>query len=271
MIGVVLAAAVTVAEPGPQQSRNVVQTGDKYGEPRDGDLRSVANEEGNYQKTQVRTRGRLGMVGGFYSLSDGSAQLLVLIGHGLDESEVKRRLGAEVEARGVVRRIRPKETLGGRDLDLVEDPDLPPMPAPHVGLPRVSLTLLGVSDIDLPGRDKADALSQRAPFGAILADPARFAGKPIRVVGQFRGRNLYADLPEGSERAPGDWVLKDGAHAVWVTGRAPKGKGFTLDPDYKGDTTRWLEVEGKPEVVDGVLYLRASKVTLAQRRKDDER
>src|SRR6185436_8289560 len=108
MIGVVLAAAVTVAEPGPQQSRNVVQTGDKYGEPRDGDLRSVANEEGNYQKTQVRTRGRLGMVGGFYSLSDGSAQLLVLIGHGLDESEVKRRLGAEVEARGVVRRIRPK-------------------------------------------------------------------------------------------------------------------------------------------------------------------
>jgi len=145
------------------------------------------------------------------------------------------------------------------------------MPAPHVSLPRVSLTLLGLSDIEFPGRSAGGGPPQRAPFAAILADPARFSGKPVKIVGQFRGRNLFGDLPEDSKREPGDWVIKDGDHAVWVTGRPPKGKGFTLDPSYKGDTSRWLEVEGKPEVLNGVLYLRASKVALAQRRKEEER
>src|SRR5688572_9670190 len=134
MIGVALAAVVAAAQPGPQQpqGRNVVQTGDKYGEPRDGSLGDIAGEHGNFQKTHARTRGRLGMVGGYYSLTDGSAQLLLLLGQGLDENELKRRLGAEVEARGVVRRIRPKEYVNGMDKDQLEDPDLPVMPAPHV-------------------------------------------------------------------------------------------------------------------------------------------
>jgi hypothetical protein len=59
-------------------------------------------------------------------------------------------------------------------------------------------------------------------------------------------------------------VLKEGDAAVWVTGKAPKGKGWSLDPAYKGDTVRWLAVEGKVEVVNGVAYLRASKVILAR-------
>jgi hypothetical protein len=49
-----------------------------------------------------------------------------------------------------------------------------------------------------------------------------------------------------------------------VTGKAPRGKGWALDPDYRGDAVRFLAVEGKPEVVNGVLYLRASKVELAK-------
>jgi hypothetical protein len=103
-----------------------------------------------------------------------------------------------------------------------------------------------------------------------MANPGQFVGKTVSILGQFRGRNLFGDLPEETRRKPGDWVLKDGELALWVTERPPQGKGFTLDPSYKGDTTRWLEVEGKPEVVNGVLYLRASKVTLA-RRKDEAR
>jgi hypothetical protein len=254
----------------PQPSPGVVQAGDKYGEVREGPLDDVARENGNYQKAHVRTRGRLGMVSGYYSLTDGGAQLLLLLGHGLDVNEVQRRLGSEIEARGIVRRIRTKEYVNGVDKDLIEDRDLPVLPAPHVSLPRVSLTLLGFSEIEFTGRRDADRMSQRAPFEAILADPGRFADKPIKVIGQFRGRNLYGDLPEGSERTPKDWVVKDGEHAVWVTGKEPKGKGFTLDASYKGDTSRWLEVEGKPEVVNGVLYLRASKVDLAQRRPKEE-
>lgn len=253
----------------PQPTPGTVRSGDEYGEPRDAELSSLANEEGGYQRTHVRTRGRLGMVGGFYSLTEGSAQLLVLPGDGFSASDLTALLGARIEARGIVRALRPKEYVGGRDLDLIEDPDLPPLPAPHVSLPRVSLTLLGLSDME--PRARPGARPGRSALAEILADPARYAGKPIRIVGQFRGRNLFGDLPEGSQRAPADWVLKDGEHAVWVVGRAPKGKGFALDPSYKGDSSRWLEVEGKPEVLNGILYLRAGKVALAQRRREDER
>ena len=65
-------------------------------------------------------------------------------------------------------------------------------------------------------------------------------------------------------------MLKDGELALWVTGKAPRGKGFALDPGYKGDTVRWLEVAGKAEVADGIVYLRASKITLAARPKEVE-
>jgi hypothetical protein len=104
----------------------------------------------------------------------------------------------------------------------------------------------------------------------VLADPMKFAGKPIRILGQFRGNNLFGDLPEDTRRKAADWVLKDGENAIWVTERPPKGKGFALDAAYKGDTSRWIEVEGKPEVVNGVLYLRATQVFLAQRRKESQ-
>ena len=58
-------------------------------------------------------------------------------------------------------------------------------------------------------------------------------------------------------------MLKDGDTAVWITGKDPRGKGWALDPAYQGDTQRFVAVEGKPEVVNGIVYLRASKVSLA--------
>jgi hypothetical protein len=183
----------------PQPSPGVVQAGDKYGEVREGPLDDVARENGNYQKAHVRTRGRLGMVSGYYSLTDGGAQLLLLLGHGLDVNEVQRRLGSEIEARGIVRRIRTKEYVNGVDKDLIEDRDLPVLPAPHVSLPRVSLTLLGFSEIEFTGRRDADRMSQRAPFEAILADPGRFADKPIKVIGRRRtGSSRTASTRSGS-------------------------------------------------------------------------
>jgi hypothetical protein len=81
------------------------------------------------------------------------------------------------------------------------------------------------------------------------------------VVGLFRGRNLYGDL-SGTVADPSAWVLKDGSSAVWVFGRKPEGKGFKLDPQYKGDTSRWLEVTGRVLVLNDVVCLKASKVAL---------
>jgi hypothetical protein len=120
----------------------------------------------------------------------------------------------------------------------------------------------GVTDRGGPGREEAGA--QTAIIATVLNDPSGFVGVNVRVVGLFRGRNLFGDLPADSQRNASDWVLKEDEQALWVTGKAPKGKGWSLDPAYKGDTVRWLAVEGKIEVVNGVAYLRASKVILTR-------
>ena len=59
-------------------------------------------------------------------------------------------------------------------------------------------------------------------------------------------------------------MLKDGDTAMWVMGKTPRGEGWKLDLDYKGDTKNWLEVEGKPEVVNGIVYLKASHVMMSK-------
>ena len=91
------------------------------------------------------------------------------------------------------------------------------------------------------------------------------------VVGQFRGANLCRDLPMASRRDPADWVLLTSEGPVWVTGRRPAGRGFELDPAYRGDTSRWLEVSGKVQVVGGVRYLKAGKVAMVARPGDASR
>ena len=77
-------------------------------------------------------------------------------------------------------------------------------------------------------------------------------------------------MPEASRRDSGDWVIVTSEGPVWVTGRRPSGKGFQLDPTYRGDTTRWLEVSGKVLILDGVRYLKAGKVALIPRPAESE-
>jgi hypothetical protein len=98
----------------------------------------------------------------------------------------------------------------------------------------------------------------------LVSDPRPFVGKTVRVIGHFRGRNLFDDLPSVSQRKPEDWVLKLQDLPIWVTGKPPRGDGFSLDPESKEDAFHWVEVTGKPEVVDGVVYFHASKVSLAR-------
>jgi hypothetical protein len=106
----------------------------------------------------------------------------------------------------------------------------------------------------------ADATSVKLP--ELIANPDAVKGRRVRVVGQFRGRNLYGDLPAPSFRHRLDWVLKDERAAVWVTGRAPSGRDFKLDPDAHDDARTWLEVVGRAVVRDGQIVVRADKVAL---------
>src|SRR5712691_144619 len=106
----------------------------------------------------------------------------------------------------------------------------------------------------------AEATSFKLP--ELIANPEAVKGRRVRVVGQFRGRNLYGDLPAPSFRHRLDWVLKDERTAVWVTGRAPSGRDFKLDPDVRDDARTWLEVVGRAVLRDGQVVVRADKVAL---------
>jgi hypothetical protein len=268
-----LAAAASPQEPirirKPPDRTSVRATNMDPGDGEEVDLATLANDIGSYDKKIVRTRGRLEHVVSasrdlserYYILSAGFARVTIVPGYGVFREDLDEmvRGRSELRVRGIVRML-------GNPMSMDEHAELPPLPQPHPELPRVSLTLFEASR----GGSSSVEIDPSAITRQILRDPARFAGKPIRIIGQFRGRNLFGDLPGESRRSATDWVLKEGTHALWIVGRAPKGHGFRLDADYKGDATRWLEVEGKPEVEGGVVYLRASRVTLAPRRKEQQ-
>ncbi|HEY6547918.1 MAG TPA: hypothetical protein VI589_08420 [Vicinamibacteria bacterium] len=275
----------TAAWPGPQDVTITVPTpyapgqegrhGDRdYGPPRVVDLASLDLHPESYQRAHVIVVGTLEPLGfgEYLTLREGGPSLLVIPGHEVTYGELSPLIGRRVEIRGILRRIRKKEYVRGVDLDLIEDPSLPLLPEIDPKLPRNSITVLGLSD-----RGESSRRTSASPASVIvrdvLEDPAEHAGKKVRLVGQFRGRNLFGDLPGASQRSRDDWVLKDGDTALWITGKEARGKGWALDPAYQGDTVRYVAVEGKLEVVNGVVYLRASKVTLAAKPEppaDDE-
>ena len=97
---------------------------------------------------------------------------------------------------------------------------------------------------------------------ALVASAGAADKQSVRVRGQFRGRNLFGDLPGDTRRGSSDWVIHDQGVAVWVTGKAPKGSGWALDLDSRSESVRWVEVEGEVSAKDGVVYVKARSVSL---------
>jgi hypothetical protein len=95
----------------------------------------------------------------------------------------------------------------------------------------------------------------------LVARPDRLAGETVKVVGQFRGRNLFGDL-EGTGAPDDGWVIKDGAFAVWVVGKKPKGSGWSLDPTSRSDSARWVQVTGTLDRKGSVTRLKATELAL---------
>ena len=91
--------------------------------------------------------------------------------------------------------------------------------------------------------------------------------QPVAVIGQFRGSNLFGDVPPRTRlgRRVDDWILRDGTSSIWVTGRRPEGDGWSLDLWNMRDTSTWLRVSGRVVQDDGNYYLIASEVAPAQR------
>ena len=247
--GILLMAAVLAVPALAQESGGGMDRYEAmYGQPVDVSIDDLMSQSTAYQGRAVRTKGRLEM-----GMTMGRSYLLKsLFGHTVGvqpineisrefEDEALAMMGREVQVTGV---------LGLRNASTEQ----------LAGAPGFVITFWRYTG---PPPDSTKDKSKLVSLQSLLAQPGRHDGQTVRVVGKFRGRNLYGDLPVKSQRHSADWVIKDDVFAVWVTGRKPKGDGFSLDAGLKRDTGKWMEVLGKVETRGGVTYIRALNVNLA--------
>jgi len=244
-----------------------------YGPAEPVELMHIAYNGNDYERKNVLTRGVLDVLvpGRYMSLREGAAEVMI-VPHGPGAyNGMAQMAGLDVDMAGIVR-VRPEvddtpcHRVGPGTCD---NPRLPLLPGTQgqPTLPRVTITAYRVTDRGTGmdrGRSGGRALSDTG------LDAAAADGKPVRAVGQFRGANLCRDLPESTRRAGADWVLLTSEGPVWVTGRRPEGKGFRLDPAYRADVSRWLEVGGRVEAAGEARYLKASSITMIPRPKETE-
>lgn len=99
---------------------------------------------------------------------------------------------------------------------------------------------------------------------ALALEPWKFEGQTITVSGNFRGRNLFGDLPDTPGKSRYDFVLRGAEGAIWVTGLRPRGRGFELDVDRRVDSDRWVQITGKLAHDRGLVRLEATQIALSK-------
>ena len=99
---------------------------------------------------------------------------------------------------------------------------------------------------------------------ALALEPWKFAGQTVTVTGNFRGRNLFGDLPDAPGKGRYDFIVRGGEGAVWVTGMRPRGSGFDFDVDRRIDSNRWLQITGPLLHDRGLVRIEATRITLAR-------
>lgn len=221
----------------------------RYGQPVDVTVDSILDMPQQYEGRAVRTHGRLDMIPG--SLQVGFAfrgtfgTYLHLVARqeiGAEFERVARQwFGKEVEVTGSVTQGQDQQS-GQMVVYLAFWSYLGP-PDEKAGRRP------GTPDVTL------EELVTRAD---------RYDGKTVTVHGQFRGENLFGDLPSASRERTSDWVLKEDVFAVWVTGKKAKGSGWSLDASLRRDTGKWLEVTGRVRVSKGVVTIQALDVLLTK-------
>lgn len=225
----------------------------RYGEPVDVSLDDLLQNPDSYRDRAIRTRGRLdlsianvGAAGARYALRDGfghSVRLVPVNAVAMEfEDQARHWLGHEIEVTGAV-------FVTGEQQAVMQGESL-------------IIQFWGFVGPEDEGDPKKPISARDVTLESLVTRPGKRDGETVRVVGKFRGRNLFGDLPGASRVKGADWVIKDDAFAVWVMGRKPKGSGWELDPTLKRDTGKWIEVIGRPETRRGITYLRAIKVSL---------
>jgi len=99
---------------------------------------------------------------------------------------------------------------------------------------------------------------------ALALEPWRYDGQKVTITGNFRGRNLFGDLPGAPGTSRYDFVLRAADGAIWVTGLRPRGRGFDLDIDRRLDTDQWLDVTGTVVRERGLVRIDATTLAVAK-------
>ena len=96
----------------------------------------------------------------------------------------------------------------------------------------------------------------------VVLDPERYEDQRVTIKGQFRGRNLFGDQPQAPPGGDGrrEFVLRSADAALWVTGKQPRGRGFSFDIGSRLDTRRWLEVSGVVKEDRGLVWIVADEL-----------
>ncbi len=250
--GLPFALALSLLAPGLALAQTNYEA--QFGTPVQVNLDDLIRNPTQYYKRAVRTTGRLdfanntttGVAGYRYALRDGygnSVRINPMSEVGTEfEDHAKTWLGGDVEVTGVLLQDSVRSQAGGQG------------------------ELLNIQFWGFVGPEESDPSkpikARDVTLATLVTTPGKYDGQTIRVVGKFRGRNLYGDLPGASQQKGADWVIKDDLFAIWVTDRKPKGRGWELDATLKRDTGKWIEVIGKPETRRGITYLRAMRVDL---------
>ena len=104
----------------------------------------------------------------------------------------------------------------------------------------------------------------RPPLRSVAMEPEKFVGRRVTVIGQFRGRNLFGDLPESPVNDKWTFVIRSADTAVWVSGVQPKGKTFNLDATKRLDAGRWVEIAGTVRSAKGLTWIEGASIELAK-------
>lgn len=219
-----------------------------YGPVVDVSLDNLAFNPESYNGRAVRVKGRIGMLGiggDSFELGEAGARVTIVpIRRGMNEEQLMNLGGQTVEVTGLFNAASVQSGAGG---------------AVQGGIGVIQFWRWA-GPPEKVNKDKAAIVT----LEQLVSRAGKMDGQLVRVVGKFRGRNLFADLPSRSMRTANDWVIKDSLFAVWVTNKKPKGDGFELDPSIRRDSNRWIEVIGRPATRNGVVIIDAAQVTLTQ-------
>jgi hypothetical protein len=111
--------------------------------------------------------------------------------------------------------------------------------------------------------DKAPGDAPAVTLEEVVYGGGRYDGRLVRVRGSYRGPNRHRDLPEASRRGRGDWVIKDGYFAAWITGHEARGEGWDLIRRSAEDAEAVVDVLGVPTTAGGVVRIAARRIDLA--------